>query len=44
MSNWTPEELAVVDRTDELHVAVERSDGTLRDSRIVWVVRVGDDL
>ena len=44
MSNWTPEELAVVDRTDELHVAVERSDGTLRDSRIVWVVRVSDDL
>ena len=42
MSGWTPDELAVVESTDELRVASYRPDGTLRPAVTIWVVRVGD--
>jgi hypothetical protein len=44
MTAWTPEQLDRIDRADELLVATARPDGSLRSSRIVWVVRHGDDL
>lgn len=44
MSGWTPDELAVVESTDELRVASYRPDGTLRPGVTIWVVRVGDDV
>ena len=41
-SAWTSTELAAVDRADEIEVSTRRGDGSLRTSRIVWVVRDGD--
>ena len=40
--SWTSTELAAVDRADEIEVSTRRADGTMRSSRIVWVVRDGD--
>lgn len=37
---WSPDELARITTVDELHIAVERSDGTLRRWTPIWVVRV----
>lgn len=39
---WTTPELAAIDRADEIEVSTTRADGTLRSSRIVWVVRHGE--
>jgi hypothetical protein len=44
MSGWTPEELARIAQADELDLASQRSDGSLRDPVTMWVVRDGDDL
>lgn len=44
MSTWTAAELDRIGTTDELQIAAERPDSTLRSPRIIWVVRVGDDL
>ena len=44
MAAWTPDHLDRIGNEDELHIAAERPDGTLRTPRIIWVVRVGDDL
>lgn len=44
MSEWTPEQLDRIARSDELQIASRRSDGTLRPFVTIWVVRVGDDL
>ncbi|MCP2329227.1 hypothetical protein HDA40_007734 [Hamadaea flava] len=44
MSGWTAEELDRIDHTDELELASQRRDGTLRDPVTMWVVRDGDDL
>lgn len=44
MATWTPDELDRIGNEDELRIAAERTDGTLRTPRIIWVVRVGDDL
>jgi hypothetical protein len=44
MTSWTADELERIGGTDELRIAAERPDGTLRTPRIIWVVRVGDDL
>jgi len=41
---WTDEERSQVGGADELEIASLRRDGTLRKSRTIWVVRVGDDL
>ncbi|MDF8264741.1 DUF2255 family protein [Luteipulveratus flavus] len=41
-TSWTAEELATIDRVDEVEVATRRRDGSLRSDRIVWIVRHGD--
>jgi hypothetical protein len=38
-NTWTADELATIDATGEVDVAPRRKDGTLRTSRIVWIVR-----
>src|SRR5690242_9766740 len=44
MSTWTSEELTKIGAADELRISSLRSDGTLRNPVIIWVVRHGDDL
>ena len=44
MSGWTREELDRIQQTDELDLASQRRDGSLRDPVTMWVVRDGDDL
>ncbi len=44
MSAWTNTELDNIEKAEELLIASLRTDGTLRKSRIIWVVRLGDDL
>ena len=44
MTVWTNEELKKVGNAEELQIASLRKDGSLRSMRIIWVVRVGDDL
>ncbi len=44
MTAWTNDELTKIGTAEELEIASLRSDGTLRKSRTIWVVRVGDDL
>lgn len=40
MTDWTPADLAAIDRAGEIRVAAHRTDGTLRPSTIVWHVVV----
>ena len=44
MTTWTNEELKKIGNAEELQIASLRKDGSLRSMRIIWVVRVGDDL
>ena len=44
MTTWTNDELDRIGQADELEIAARRRDGTLRSTRTIWVVRVGDDL
>lgn len=44
MSAWTSDERIKIGTAEELEIASLRRDGTLRKSRTIWVVRVGDDL
>jgi hypothetical protein len=44
MPSWTNEELTRIGNATELQLASNRRDGTLRNPRTIWVVRVGDDL
>ena len=44
MAAWTSDELDKTGAAEELRVASLRRDGTLRKPKIIWVVRVGDDL
>ncbi len=41
-STWTADELGAIDATGEVELATRREDGTLRASRIVWIVRHDD--
>ena len=41
---WTTDELNKIGTAEELEIASLRRDSTLRSSRTIWVVRVGDDL
>jgi hypothetical protein len=43
-TEWTAEELDAVGGADELQIASERPDGTLRPYVTIWTVRSGDDL
>jgi hypothetical protein len=44
MTRWTSDELTRIGTATELQIASRRRDGTLRNPRTIWVVRVGDDL
>lgn len=44
MTTWTSDELNKVGTAEELEIASRRDDGTMRKSRTIWVVQVGDDL
>jgi hypothetical protein len=44
MTGWTSDELTQIGTAEELQIASARRDGTLRNPRTIWVVRVGDDL
>ena len=41
---WTSDELTTIDTTDELEIAPQRRDGTLRKPLPIWAVRVGDNV
>ncbi len=44
MKPWNRDELDRIGNAEELEIASQRSDGTLRRKVIIWVVRVDDDL
>jgi hypothetical protein len=44
MSAWTTDELARIGAAGEMDIATCRADGTLRKPRIIWVVRLDDDI
>jgi len=44
MSVWTNDELNKIGTAEELQIAPQRRDGTLRKPVTIWVVRVSDDL
>ncbi len=44
MAVWTGNDLDRVGAAEELEIASLRQDGTLRKSRTIWVVRVGDEI
>lgn len=44
MSVWTNDELNKIGTAEELQIAPQRRDGTLRNSVTIWVVRVDDNL
>ena len=44
MTGWTSDELAKIGTADDLEIASLRRDGTLRNPRTIWVVRLGDGL
>lgn len=44
MSAWGADDLDRIGRADEVEIATRRTDGTLRPDRVVWVVRLGDQL
>ena len=41
---WSPEELQRIDSAEELAIAAERSDGSLRRPVAIWVVCVGQQV
>ncbi len=44
MTEWTNDDLTVIGTTEEVEVASLREDGTLRGRRIIWIVRLGEEL
>ncbi len=44
MTGWTEDELRTIGDVEELKIASNRPDGTLRPYVTIWVVRSGDDL
>jgi hypothetical protein len=44
MAGWTPDELAKIGSAEELQLASQRRDGSLRNPVVMWVVRDGDEL
>jgi hypothetical protein len=43
MATWTNDELTRIGGVEELDIAPERRDGTLRNPVTIWVVRAGND-
>ncbi|GIH02303.1 hypothetical protein Rhe02_03700 [Rhizocola hellebori] len=44
MSMWKAEDLDRIGKAEELQLASQRDDGTMRPYVTMWVVRAGDDL
>jgi len=44
MPGWTPDEFAKIEQAEELELASQRRDGSLRNPVTMWVVRDGDEL
>ena len=44
MATWSPAELDAIGNAEELHIQSRRTDSTLRNPVIIWVVRVDDRL
>ena len=44
MTTWTSDELDRIGNAEELRLATQRPDGTLRDPVTIWVIRYGNDL
>ena len=44
LTTWTSDELNKVGSAEELRIATMRSDGSLRNRVIIWVVRQGENL
>lgn len=44
MTAWTSDELSKIGAADELQIASQKRDSTLRNPVTIWVVRHGDDL
>ena len=44
MNTWTDNELNKIGNAEELLISSLRADGTSRKPRIIWVVRLGNDL
>lgn len=44
MTAWTSDELSKIGTAEELEIASQQRDGTLRKPVTIWVVRHGDDL
>jgi hypothetical protein len=44
MTEWTTDELQRVGAAEELQIASQRPDGTLRPYVTIWVVRAGDEI
>jgi len=43
-ATWSENELADIDTRDEVRISSLRGDGTLSSSRIIWAVRLGEDV
>ena len=43
MTTWNTDDLAALDRPDEVEITSLRQDGTARSYRIIWGVRLDDD-
>ncbi len=44
MNTWTTDELAKIGDAEELHIAPQKQDGSLRDAVTIWVVRSGNEI
>ncbi|WP_216896602.1 DUF2255 family protein [Nocardia alni] len=44
MTAWSPDQLDIIDRIDEIEISSRRSDGTLTKPRIIWAVRDGGEV
>ncbi len=44
MAAWISEELKKIGSAEEVQIASLRKDGSLRSMRIIWAVRLGDDI
>ncbi|HWB35878.1 MAG TPA: DUF2255 family protein [Rugosimonospora sp.] len=44
MSTWSNDDLARLGGADEIQIAPENSDGTLRSPTTIWIVRSGEDM
>lgn len=44
MTDWNPKDLAAIDADDELRIASERPDGSMRPAIPIWHAALGDAL